>query len=338
MTSYYYPTPRPRASTSDPEPSEPSNHDLVALDVAEPSIYIFPTPPSLPASPGELSSICSALSDFTDFSDTSPRSRSVSFDASTHRNPTTSSYQLLPSKLGTEPWDWAETFRDTSAVQERHWELEEQLGRHGKRDIMSQQLTNEHSLSRSSCPLQTPDGSADRHYHTFLRSRIQSHISDLNSPSFANHSSFTPRPRIRIPLLSFFASLLSIDLDDPTLRLLDQSSPDSILFPGQSNLLGVVGDQLEAIPSEERGESSNSGHPIHHGLLRLLTDGTCGSIAVVRDGLAVICDPLLPLATPFGVPGLSSLRGLGRLIGDTLLKGGQAWQEVHTGDSRLNDM
>lgn len=317
MTSYYYPTLRRRALPGDPELSGPSHRDLVTLDVAETSIYIFPTPLSLPASPGDLSSIYSAPSDFTDFSDTSSRSHSTSFDANSG-NSTTSSYQLSPSsvpthpaqtipltyatasEIGTEPWDWAETFRDTSAVQERHWELEEQLGRHGKRDIMSQQLTNEHSLSRSSCPLQTPDGFADRHYHTFLRPRIRSHISDLNSPSFANHSSFTPRPRIRIPLLSFFASLLSIDLDDPALRLLDQSSPDSVLFPGQFNLLGVGSDELEAVPSEERGESSNSGHPIHHGLLRLLTDGTHGSIAVIRDGLAVICDPLLPLATPFG--------------------------------------
>lgn len=353
MTSYYYPTPRRRALTGDPELSGPSHRDLVALDVSEPSIYIFPTSLSLPASPGDLSSIYSAPSDFTDFSDTSSRSRSTSFDANTRGNSTASSYQLPPSsvpnhaaqaiplpsdvvsKLGTEPWDWVETSRDIPA-QERYWESEEQFGRHGKRDIVPQQLTNEHALSRRLYPSQATNDFVDRHYHTFLRPRIQSHISDLNSPPFSNHSTFTPRPRIHIPLLSLVASLLSIDLDDPALRLLDQSSPDSILFPGQSHLLGVGGDELEAPPTEEHDERRTSGHLIQHGLVRLLTDGTYHSVTVVRDGLAVICDPLLLFARPFGVTGLSSLSSLGRLAGDTVLKVAQGWQEVHASGSRVN--
>lgn len=38
--------------------------------------------------------------------------------------------------------------------------------------------------------------------------------------------------------------------------------------------------------------------------------GISRPVAVVRDGLAVICNPLHSLANPFGAPGLSSLRDI----------------------------
>ena len=71
------------------------------------------------------------------------------------------------------------------------------------------------------------------------RLRTQSSISTNSSLGSAcpPHSSLSisPQPRVQIPFLSFFAALLSLDSDDPVLRLLTQATPpddDAILFPG----------------------------------------------------------------------------------------------------------
>ncbi|KAI0004635.1 hypothetical protein BJV74DRAFT_389638 [Russula compacta] len=105
-----------------------------------------------------------------------------------------------------------------------------------------------------------------------------------------------PHPRIRLPLLSVFVSLLSID--DATLHLVAHSPAHSTLFPGP------IG------PSDERtGNTQES-----HGTLRLLEPSS--QLGALRDGLAVACDESFFSSNPFrlSVSPLIGLLGLVRGI------------------------
>ncbi|KAH9971954.1 hypothetical protein BGW80DRAFT_1317339 [Lactifluus volemus] len=109
----------------------------------------------------------------------------------------------------------------------------------------------------------------------------------------------TPEPllsgRFRLPLLSFFASLLSVD--DSTLRLVTHLPAHSvILFPGPVSF-----------PSDEgaRG-TSDSGET--HGIDALLEPSSSQQRAL-RDGLAVVCDETILPSNPFGLS-MSPLVGL----------------------------
>lgn len=359
MSAYYTP-PRPRASSGSPQLTQPSPtelHTAPALTIAEQSIYIFPTPSSLPASPGG-SSVFSAPSDFTDFfgSDTRSRNRSANSSLSPvgrsprlhFANAETRIRRQRPSPTGSaldsdvsEVWDWAAESGEDVPDQDGYWEFEEEIERVGQWDIVSHrrhedEVRRTHPLSTSSFPV--TNDFIDQHYRVFLRSRTQSNSSSLTTNSRGtNSSTYTPHPRIHIPLLSFIASLLFLDLDDPALRLLNYSSPDSILFPGQTNLLGSSNEDGSASiavhTQPERFTGCGDDEELEelaeqHGLLRLLTEGAQWPVKAIRDGLSVVCDPSIIPDNPLRIPGLDAIQQFGRFVGGTLSRGGQAWREI----------
>ena len=107
----------------------------------------------------------------------------------------------------------------------------------------------------------------------------QPHRSPLRSASPALPPAPHPHPRVRLPLLSLFVSLLSID--DATLRLVANSPTHSALFPGPTR------------PSDEGTEDAQG----IHGILALLAPSR--PHAVLRDGLVVACDESMVPSNPF---------------------------------------
>lgn len=349
MSTYYIP-PRQHAQ------SEASYRSSAALaDVESPrrpeaelqldqSIYIFPTPSSVPPSPSG-SSVISAPSDFTEaFSlSTGTRSRDQSFSSSAPRSPRQRSrpHTAAPARrsrarssgsddfdLEVEVWDWMAESGEDVPDEDGMLEFEAEIERTSRWDVPAQ-------LMRRLSPLRpTASGPADfyeQHYHIFHRARTQSNTSSLTSATSLSSNPrsvvHTPHPRIHISLLSFFASLLSLNLDDPGLRLLTYSSSDSVLFPGQCNMLNDAADWSTPIEEDPK-------RPTPRGLLRLQVseDGSCPPTAVLKDGLAVACDPSL-LPNPFSLPGLTALAGLCRCVGDVWSNGEKAWREVQGTDS-----
>ena len=338
MATYYTPpTRRTSASTegSRPYPPRPS------VEVDQQSVYIFPVPSSIPASP-DGSSIFSVPSDFTDnLTESSGRSRHSSVSSrftETSRSRTGSLYRLSSvgedaeavfSPVGdgsldseVEVWDWTDEASDDLPIEDSSWAFEPD-GTRG--DSWRHPLVRRPSLSRThleSLPNAT--------YQPVLSHRVRTQSSS-STRSAARSSRYTPHPRVRVPLLSFVASLLSVDLDDSALRLLTHSTSDSVLFPGQSGLL----DSHESTSSVRDTDSPQAvafhadGTPEEsrpHGLLRLLTEDS--SSKSVREGLAVVCDAPLALASPFAIPTLSSISDLCRFVGDVWTNGGQAWREL----------
>jgi hypothetical protein len=337
MASYYRAPPlRPPASgvqTTRPHES------LAALDITDKSIYIFPAPSSLPNTPGG-SSTFSVPSDFTDLSGSDTRSRNISTSISTHastsRSPTGGRSRLSSGTVSynseIESWEWQSDLRDEG---HEYWDYEEEIERVSQWDISPHRLTNRipvrtHPLSAPSFPC--TNDFIDQHYRAFLRSRAHSNSSSLTSNSrYSNRSIFTPHPRIYIPLLSFFASLLLLDLDDPALRLLTQSSADSVLFPGQPNLSPPEDDENE-LSSVSRTSTDDADTDLEsveaHGLCRLFASGAHSPVKLIKDGIAIVSDPSFSTPNLFSIPGLGSLQKFGQFIGNACYRGGQAWQEL----------
>lgn len=351
MSTYYIP---PRQHTQ----SEASYRTSAVLaDVESPrqpegdlqldqSIYIFPTPSSVPPSPSG-SSVISAPSDFTEaFSlSTGTRSRDQSFSSSAPRSPRQRSrphgaaFARSGSRarssgsddfdLEVEVWNWTVGSGEDVPDEDGMLEFEAEVERTSQWDVPAQ-------LMRRLSPLRptasSPVDFYEQHYHIFHRARTQSNISSLTSVTSLSSNPLsvvhTPHPRIHISLLSFFASLLSLNLDDPGLRLLTHSSSDSVLFPGQCNMLNDGANWCS--PIEEETE-----RPAPRGLLRLQLseDGSRPPTAVLKDGLTVACDPAT-LPNPFAFPGLTALAGLCRFVGDVWSNGEKAWREVQ-GTSNL---
>ena len=117
-----------------------------------------------------------------------------------------------------------------------------------------------------------------------------------------------PHPRIRLPLLSVFAPLLSID--DATLHLIAHSPAHSALFPGPIHP-----------PDERTGNTQGI-----HGILALL--GPSRSYAALRDGLAVACDESILPSSPFQIS-VSPLVGLLGLVKGIWAGGRAALREVY---------
>ncbi|KAI0247123.1 hypothetical protein BJV78DRAFT_1248025 [Lactifluus subvellereus] len=118
-----------------------------------------------------------------------------------------------------------------------------------------------------------------------------------------------PHTRIRLPLLSFFVSLLSID--DTTLHLIAHSPAHSALFPGP------------VCPSDAGGTRDPRET---HGLNALLEPS--GRHGALRDGLAVACDESILPPNPFGFS-TSSLVGLLDLVRGVCAGGRAALREVY---------
>lgn len=313
----------------------------------EESIYIFPTPSSTPASPGG-SSTFSAPTDLTDTISlsTGTRSRDQSFSSSGRGRSRSSSYRSRARGTATgsatrtqsrarsyetddlevEYWDWAVESGEDVPDDDGIWEFEAEIERASRWDLPTRLARRLSPLRALGSPGSGPNVDFyEQHYRIFLRARTQSNSSSFSaSSSLSSKLDPTPHPRIHIPLLSFFASLLSLNLDEPALRLLTHSSTDSILFPGQRNLV-LDG----ATPSGDKTDL-----PEPRGLMRLrhVDDGSRPPDRTLKDGLAVACDPST-LPSPFSLPGFTALAGLCRFVGGVWTNSGKAWQEVQDAGS-----
>lgn len=346
MATYYRPPPVRTSANTSHQPGESSlSQTYQPSPEVEPeqSIYIFPVPSSVPSSPGG-SSVFSAPSDLMEELTTSSIGRSRHSSISSQFTDASRSYDGSVTRLTfvdedeeeifspmvdirldpeVEVWEWSETEAgDDLPTLDESWAFEADgaMGTHsGRRETLVRHSSTSRTMLRR-------DSRVMRPRPTHIRSRTQSNTSAHSV------TRYTPHPRVRVPLLSFVASLLSLDLDDPALRLLTHSTPDSVLFPGQSALLhdthGPPQPSHYADTSQEDEEDTRI--PLEednaHGLLRLLTEGS--SSKSVREGLAAICESPLAIANPFALPSWNSLTSLYRLVGEVWTNGGQAWREL----------
>ncbi|KAH9854646.1 hypothetical protein C2E23DRAFT_59402 [Lenzites betulinus] len=337
------------------------------------SIYIFPSPASAPPSPG--TSISSAPTEF-DFS--FPSDSRSDLRTELHRSHVLHGARNGPtycpsSETSPHPWDlptpsdgdleieiglWdtGSDFNAEPSDSDESWALEDEIERVGRADVGVPYTPRSGRARR--LPLaspQTPDVPRTRYYCSVRarqRSRTRSRIRTTSISSLALSSSqqAPPHPRIQIPLLSFFSSLLSIDLDDPALRLLTTSEPgdaEAVLFPGQSSArLLEEQQQSPSRPSHESDSDTEtesaatselapyeSSDAEVHGLPKLLlssiSDHSATALRSLRAGLAV----RIPAGAPdfaLPLPSAAELVGLWRVFGEVYSKGSQAWKEMWT--------
>ncbi len=245
---------------------------------------------------------------------------------------------------------------DSPTTDDESWVLEEDVQRIGAGNIdvsFVSPIHTPHRARKLSAP-QSPNTAA-KHYWVLRpqrRSRSHSRIrtSSIVSSSLAPPSArrASPHPRIHIPLLKLFSSLLSVDPDSPALHLLTHSDPgdaESVLFPG----LTTAQLASRSIPPTHEGERDDSGESDtdtdtdattitseeegEHGLPKLLlasfADPSKSALRSLRAGLAV-CVPSSP-DTPLDILGVSGLVGLWRVVGEVCAKSSQAWKEVWGG-------
>lgn len=347
---------------------EAYNNQLPSLDIdiGEQSIYIFPNPSSVPPSPVS-SSLFSAPTDLPSSIDSSARhdnqpsrgrhcTSSLSAPTATSRSGSAGSYQLVRRSVSpntptdtdldayvdgdieVELWDWTGSSvrsrgRGGGSSEPEEWVLEEKVQR-ASRWALADADTHVHGrpfpLAASSAHAR---GALDEARHRLSLGPLRSRANSRSRGCLGSGRPPAPQPRIRIPLLSFFAALLSLDLDDPALRLLTQASPpdgQSILFPGHS------GSSLSA--SSEPASHLSEEKPIRrlelmpdlpsgaYGLQRLLSstaEPAGAALRSLRAGLAIPLDINMP-----GVTGLSSLL---RAAGEVYHGSGQAWRDVWAG-------
>ncbi|KAI0822242.1 hypothetical protein BC628DRAFT_1390157 [Trametes gibbosa] len=339
------------------------------------SIYIFPSPASAPPSPGTSITSAPTEYDFSFTSDSRPTSRTrlhlpeqlgppdansrpahtPSSETSSHPwDSTTPSEGDLEIEIGL--WDTGSEFNAEPSDSDESWALEDEIERVGRADLGI--LNSAQSVRVRRIPLSSsysPDVSRTRYYcavRARQRSRTRSRIrtTSISSLALSSTQQTPPHPRIHIPLLSFFSSLLSIDLDDPALRLLTNTGPgdaDAILFPGQ-NSTRLLEEQEQ--PSRRQSHESDSDTETEgadvgelsigelteteaHGLPKLLlssiSDHSATALRSLRAGLAV----RRPASTPdFALPlsTAAELVGLWRVFGEVYSKGSQAWKEMWT--------
>ncbi|THH04667.1 hypothetical protein EW146_g10120, partial [Bondarzewia mesenterica] len=277
----YYTRPRRGLSITSPSDSSLDTDEFTAARaiLEDHSIYIFPNPPSAPPSPLPSPAPSAVPTDFT-----FPDSRS------SLRENSVRGASLAPSSQNSEP-EWEEVAAspqtgapptlDESGLREGIWRtewvmedgiqeneslLEEEITRASRWDFIS--LRRIHSGSFPS----TEQSTSFQNTRVFplklppnLRTRTLSAASSSSSP--------TPHPRIQIPLLSFFASILSIDND--TLHLIAQTPSHSILFAG-----------LPAPPEEGAEQSGEEDPP--HGMTKLFI--SADEDLLLKKGIGVACD------------------------------------------------
>lgn len=338
------------------------------------SIYIFPNPPSAPPSPiSPGSSLFSVPTDFEPLDSFSSRSRRRTSSSVTGATATsdgnranirqrTSQISDNEVEIDVELWEFStdpDHSADSLATDDESWVLEEQVQRVGAGNIdvsfVSPRRTP-HRARKLSAP-QSPNTAA-KHYwvlrpqrrsRSHSRIRTNSTVSSSLAPPSARRAS--PHPRIHIPLLAFFSSLLAVDQDSPALHLLTHSDPgdaESVLFPGhttaqllsRSTLSDRTGDQGggdEGDTSTDPDASTRADGDEEHGLPKLLlasfADPSKAALRSLRAGLAV-CIPTPPEA-PLDILGMSGLVGLFRVVGEVYAKSSQAWKEVWGGPPGL---
>lgn len=376
MAAYYAPRrARPVAQASTPT-STGGNGPAAEMEERQDglhSIYIFPSPASAPPSPAV--SVSSAPTDFdfsspissrstsctrppqrdttqADIRDASRSSVSAAYDAS-------SRYWDLPSPPGNDLeidislWDITSDVTTEPSNSDESWALEGEVERVGFAEV--DLLYTPHLRRARQAPLassQSPDGSRPRYRFSARprpRSRTRSRIRTTSISSLALSSTqqaVAPHPRIHVPLLSFFASLLSLDLEDPALRLLtnaESGDAEAVLFPGQSSarLLSQATEQPTSrrsfeSDSDTETESTTGELPPYdimeetHGLPKMLlasiSDQSAVALRSLRAGFAVrlpaTASELLPL------PRATEIIGLWRVLGEVCSRGGQAWKEA----------
>ncbi|KAI0712122.1 hypothetical protein C8Q76DRAFT_768859 [Earliella scabrosa] len=389
MSAYYFQRRPPSASRdSSAYGSERREHSGVSSShdttSADRSIYIFPSPSSAPPSPYPTSpgSSFSAPTDFepSDAFSFGSRSRTTSNTPSTAVSPSEGAEEGAEEdaavtrrdvspladdelEIDVELWELStdpDRLADASDT-DSSWVLEDEIERVSAGDIdvsfvhPTRQPRRLHKLSAPS----SPDAAHMHHFWAVRpqrRARTQSRMRTISSLSSSRAPSSTrrpaPNPRIHIPLLSFFASLLSVDLDDPALRLLTHADPgeaDSVLFPGltTSQLLAAARDEssdagrqhdTEGDAESESSLESNVDSPddeSQHGLPKMLlasiSDQSAVALRSLREGLAVYVPHSPEVALPIPIPAPSELLGLWRVVGEVCVRGGQAWREVWAG-------
>ncbi|KAI1789653.1 hypothetical protein LXA43DRAFT_561408 [Ganoderma leucocontextum] len=379
MAAYYV---RQRPSSVSRTPSlatEPDGNDTRdnlrrSLNPLSPdhSIYIFPDPPSSPPNPPSPgSSLFSVPTDFEPSDSFSSRSRRrTSSNGAGAAAFTSDSGEEIPRQrisqvsdneveIDVELWELStnpDHIADSSATDDESWVLEEQVQRIGAGNIdvsFVSPLRTPHRARKLSAP-QSPNTAAKHHWvlrpqrrsRSHSRIRTNSSVSSSLAPPSARRAS--PHPRIHIPLLSFFSSLLSVDMDSPALHLLTHSDPgeaESVLFPGHTTAqllsrgmppAGV--DEQDGSSESESGTDTDAGTSAdeeEHGLPRLLlasfSDPSKSALRSLRAGLAV-CIPNSP-DMPLPILDVSGLVGLWRVVGEVCAKSSQAWREVWGGSS-----
>ncbi|KAM5533457.1 hypothetical protein V8D89_012895 [Ganoderma adspersum] len=337
------------------------------------SIYIFPNPPSTPPSPISTgSSLISVPTDFEPSDSVSSRSRrqtlstatgaaASTFDGSLARTrERTSQISDNEVEIDVELWELStdpDQSPDSPTTDDESWVLEEGVRCVGAGNIdvsFVSPIRTSHRARKLSAP-QSPNTSA-KHYwvlrpqrrsRSHSRLRTNSTVSSSLAPPSARRAS--PHPRIHIPLLAFFSSMLSVDLDSPALHLLTHSDPgdaESVLFPGLTTAQLASRGMLATHEGEQDGSSeSESGTDTDttavadeeevHGLPKLLlasfSDPSKSALRSLRAGLAV-CIPNAP-ETSLDILGVSGLVGLWRVVGEVCAKSSQAWKEVWGGVS-----
>ncbi|KAK7681525.1 hypothetical protein QCA50_015257 [Cerrena zonata] len=347
MAAYFIPRRSSQATPihAPPNVQEGLEESILTLD-PERSIYLFPNPSSIPPSPSG-SSLYSVPTDLTISSPGGSRERTLSHttDASGSSYVLDSfeyssrdhSRSLSPSQLDVdvEVWDW--TADSEGADAERTLELEAAVERMSRWDIYHPQIEAIRFVpSQLNSSIGRPPLARARIFDAleegYQRARADSNISYKSLSSY--RSSDTPHPRIRIPLLSFFASWLGLDLDDPALRLLTTSSSDSILFPGQSGLLGIEnGDESQTTVLRidhpiEKEDSSEDDTP--HGILRLfvLSNEPRNALKSIKNGLGILSSPVYSVPAMLNVPNVGTFFGLSRFVGSLWRKGGDAVHQL----------
>lgn len=165
-------------------------------------------------------------------------------------------------------------------------------------------------LQESAQPNQAVEKRLDPRRLSYIRSRTTS-AATTDRPC-STPLGPTPHPRIHLPLLSFFASLLS--LDSSTLHLLLHTSAHSILFPESS----IVGEDTHVV----------EGPDSLHGMESLFAPAS--ERTSVKEGLTVVCDQDIVPSSPFLVSPFS-LKGLFGMVKVTWPA--ERWRTVIWGSS-----
>ncbi|KZT23451.1 hypothetical protein NEOLEDRAFT_547465 [Neolentinus lepideus HHB14362 ss-1] len=263
MAQYYNSTASTSLSRLNRDTSSSSSQTPVLNeDDLNQSIYIFPDPSASrsrsssislsipPSSPFSPASPFSGASDYWAGSVASPSSRLASVTGGGTRERTIS-VSTAAESTEVEVWTWEEDEEDISRQNSERGSRWEILGIAGS----SRHLRTDSNASPSSVSFSGTLSSLSPSALS-LRSPIRGHSHHSRSHSeIQRHDIPAPHPAIRIPLLSFLSSFLSID--ESTLHLLRHTPSTSALFPD--------------LPRRQATElsSSEDGALPAHGLLKL---------------------------------------------------------------------
>ncbi|KAH9922829.1 uncharacterized protein BXZ73DRAFT_79656 [Epithele typhae] len=318
----------PAAGVVSASRASPADQNTPVSSSLDDSIYVFPNPSTTPpfSPPSPSSSLFSAPTDF-DPSDTfslGSRSRSCSSARPTLvedpdrtiTGPRTRYISPNELEIDVELWDLESTTDASSILRD---ELEAEIERTNARGLDLAFLHNARKPHRARLPpgfqgptfsmlpsaLCTPPPTPNASPFATARSNRWTEWEHTVRP-LAHRRSRTlsrlrtstrprsPHPRINLPLLSVFASALSVDLEDPALSLLTRADPgddEAVLFPGHTTAQLLAGsEQDEGDEEEEDAEERDDEQP--HGLPKLLlasiADQSAVALRSLREGLLCV--------------------------------------------------